>query len=322
MKVTILGIVDGTHCWDCDLVDGVYILNWNQFRKGGDPVEFCDGSIAQSYCLWVNDCRESAGYCPPGIRVLESEVFLYIAVVGDYYYVEVWLVLNLGGPVKILKWLNRYPIKPDCKNFENEVMGTYDTCSKGWAEPFRYCEIGDYSSVLLTALEACKGDICDLPLVDCVHCEGGTAPPNLIVAFDGIIESAWTCPDGAICSQFNRHFLLENEGAGYHGCVYYTRVEFCHATTVPSPALDVIRAWIGIGAGGNYFLTVTLGVHRNRYQHIFTKDLGAGKPNCFSWDELDIPYSHCFDGILGVPCVTPPGWFCDATSAICKVTSG
>lgn len=159
MKVTITGLEDTPpFCSNCDQFEGVYApLKWWGLER--EWYTFCDGTSAKPYCLWETGVViENVPCAGPGSQLTNGQVNLYVAEKNGFYHVEVvleirWQVTPHSGHT-FLKWQNRYSSKPDCENFDDEIMGTHDTCIVQGT--FAICEYSDYTSVLLTALETCK----------------------------------------------------------------------------------------------------------------------------------------------------------------------
>jgi hypothetical protein len=163
MKVTISNIVEGDgDCGNCDRLDGVYApLQWIGLIK--QAYVFCDGTEVSKYCLWrIVTFLPCVGF---GFSVDQrtTSISLQVAKVGSFYLVEVRVQIesawNYPSPIPIfdktdLRWMNRYGEKPDCENWEDEVMGTL--CAQNVSAYPADCDIGPYTLVLLTALEACS----------------------------------------------------------------------------------------------------------------------------------------------------------------------
>jgi len=158
MKVTINGLEDGPFCSNCYQFNGIYVpLKWLGLIRGWHT--FCNGKSANPYCKWgTGVIIEGVPCAGPGSALTNGQAYLYIAEKEGLYYVEAvleirWQEAPHSGHT-FLKWQNQYDSKPDCKNFEDEVLGVHKTCTvKG---TFAICNMNDYTSASLTALETCR----------------------------------------------------------------------------------------------------------------------------------------------------------------------
>ena len=146
----------------------------------------------------------------------------------------------------------------------------------------------------------CCEDEGPTPGDDCGYCSGVT-PLYLTAVVTGITEG--TCGN---CNDLNSEagFICEQATGPFSECAwqYIFDPEVC---TIARLLLQLLKI------GGDYKLQAYYQIALGGDQLGFEKDFGATNPDCATWNELEL--NLVYDN---------PGFTCDGSAAICKVTSG
>lgn len=120
--------------------------------------------------------------------------------------------------------------------------------------------------------------------LECNTCDNDIAPPAFLVYVEGLLDTA-SCND---CAQHDGSYVVPMTGLITDQCTWtYVGGSWTCSPTNSTVFNIIVREE---KSGSNYFLRVTI-VPETGQTHIFQIDYGTTKPDCYAYDDTDVPYS-------------------------------